>query len=81
MSNNLAQESWLEGNFRDCNGESNGSPLPGSVIRSVTKIPFKKEIEKMFNLFVRIQIIYAKLEQIESTILFCKETITIDLNV
>ena len=44
----------------------------------MTKIPFKKEIEKMFNLFVRIQIKYAKLEQTERTILFCKETITID---
>jgi len=27
------RESWEKGYFRDCNGESNGTPLPGSVIR------------------------------------------------
>jgi len=27
------RESWEAGYFRDCNGESNGQPLPGSVIR------------------------------------------------
>ena len=27
------QESWEAGYFRDCNGESNGQPLPGTVIR------------------------------------------------
>merc|ERR1719474_1629381 len=27
------RESWEAGYFRDCNGESNGTPLPGSVIR------------------------------------------------
>jgi len=27
------RESWEAGYFRDCNGESNGQPLPGTVIR------------------------------------------------
>lgn len=27
------RDSWEAGYFRDCNGESNGQPLPGSVIR------------------------------------------------
>merc|ERR1712080_156163 len=27
------KENWEEGYFRDCNGVSNGQPLPGSVIR------------------------------------------------
>merc|ERR1712241_10271 len=26
-------DSWEKGYFRDCNGESNGSPLPGNVIK------------------------------------------------
>ena len=27
------QDSWEAGYFRDCNGKSNGQPLPGTVIR------------------------------------------------
>ena len=27
------QDSWEKGYFRDCNGESNGQPLPGNVIK------------------------------------------------
>ena len=26
-------DSWEKGYFRDCNGKSNGQPLPGSVIK------------------------------------------------
>merc|ERR1711902_147816 len=27
------RDSWEKGYFRDCNGQSNGEPLPGSVIK------------------------------------------------
>merc|ERR1719187_184424 len=29
-----SRESWLEGNFRDCNGESNGTPLAREAIEA-----------------------------------------------